>query len=271
MTYPIGKIYPGPTQTISAAESTAYAAATNDPSRDYTGPDAICPPMLHVRLLLPVMEAVASDPALGLDPLRLVHGEHDATFHRALRPGDTIETRAILAEVTQKRSGLLVVSRLEASVAGALAVSARTAYFIRAPRSPGSATARPATAEPPPPDRVVDWRIGDDQSYRYAAVSLDNNPIHTDPAVAEAAGLPSVILHGLCTMAMSGHTVTGAVGATPRQVRRLGVRFAGMVFNGMALQTRIWSPSPETHHFTVMGPDGRPVITNGVVELQPQP
>lgn len=269
MTHPIGKVYPGPTAPVTDADSAAYAAATNDASPDYAGPDAVSPPMLHVRYLLPVMEAVANDPELSLDVLRLVHGEHDATFHRPLRPGDTVETRAVLTEVTEKRSGLLVVSRLEGHVSGALAVSARTSYFIRAPR-PADTGPRPPRApqpDPPAPDRTVDWQIDDDQSYRYAAVSLDHNPIHTDPDVAAAAGLPSVILHGLCTMAMAGCTVTEAVGATPRRLRRLGVRFAGMVFNGMALQTRIWDGEPGTHRFAVFGPDGRPVITNGIAEF----
>ena len=53
--YPIGKVYPGTPQTITLQESHAYAAATDDNATDYTGPDPICPPMIHVRLMLPVM------------------------------------------------------------------------------------------------------------------------------------------------------------------------------------------------------------------------
>ena len=266
--YPIGKVYPGTTQTITLQESRAYADATGDSADDYTGPDAICPPMLHVRLLLPVMEAVANDPELNLDLLRLVHGEHDATFHRPLRPGDQIETRAVLESVTQKRSGLVVISRLFVMCDGQAAVEATTTFFIRAPREPDAppATPRPAPPAPPPPDATVDWQVAEDQSHRYAKVSLDNNPIHTDPDIAAAAGLPDVILHGLCTMAMAGRTVTTAAHATPRRVRRLGVRFAGMVFNGMHLQTRIWHADGK-HHFAVLGPDQRPVITNGTAQF----
>ena len=40
--YPIGKVYPGTTQTITLQESRAYADATGDSADDYTGPDAIC-------------------------------------------------------------------------------------------------------------------------------------------------------------------------------------------------------------------------------------
>ena len=269
MSHPIGKIYPGPTTTISAEAAADYAAATSDPSPDYAGPDAICPPMLHVRLLLPVMEAVAGDPELALDPLRLVHGEHDATFHRPLRVGDRVETRAELASVTEKRSGLVVVSRLLASCAGVLAVEATTTFFIRAPRPPGPRPprTRPPAPTPPPPDRVADWRVDDDQSHRYATASGDLNPIHTDPAAATAAGLPSIILHGLCTMALAGNAVTAAVGAQPRHLRRLGVRFAGLVTNGMPLQARIWDSGPSEHRFVVSGPDGKPVITNGIASF----
>ncbi|MFT4974504.1 MAG: acyl dehydratase [Myxococcota bacterium] len=268
--YPIGKTYPGPAHTITAEESAAYASATSDPSPEYVGPDAVCPPMLHVKLLLPVMEAIAGDPELALDMLRLVHGEHDATFHRPLRPGDRIETSAILSEVTEKRSGLLVVGQLSAHCGGDLVTSARTAYFIRAPATskPKSKSKPPPAAPPPPPDLVVDWAVGADQSHRYAAASGDRNPIHTDASVAAAAGLPSVILHGLCTMAMAGRSVTDAVGASPRELHRLGVRFAGLVFNGATLQTRIWHGPTRDHRFAVFdGP--RPVITSGIAEFRP--
>lgn len=266
--YPIGKVYPGTPQTITLQESHEYAAATGDSADDYIGTDPICPPMIHVRLLLPVMEAVAHDPELRLDLLRLVHGEHDATFHHPLRPGDHVETRAVLESVTQKRSGLVVISRLFAVCEGKTAVEATTTFFIRASKPAGAPKAAPRSAPhtPPPPDATVDWQVAEDQSYRYATVSLDNNPIHTDPAVAAAAGLPNVILHGLCTMAMAGRTVTTAAQKTPRRVQRLGVRFAGMVFNGMKLQTRIWHTA-ESHQFAVFGPDQRPVITNGIAQF----
>jgi len=65
---------------------------------------------------------------------------------------------------------------------------------------------------------------------RYAEASGDPNPIHTDPAFAEKAGLPGVILHGLWTMAQVARANTAAAGGDPRALKRLSVQFRGMGF-----------------------------------------
>ena len=262
--YPIGKRYDGGTVTVQPAHAAAYAAATNDHSVAYEGADAIAPPMLHVRLIKHTMFAVASDPELSLDMLRLVHGEHDATFHRPLRPGDVVAVEGRLEEVTEKSSGLLVVSRHSGTVDGQLAFEAKTAYFIRAKQRSGGKKARKPAEAPPPPEQSVSWTVDADQSYRYAEASLDDNGIHINKDIAAAAGLPDVILHGLCTMAMSGRSVTEALaGGDPRRLKRLAVRFSGMVFNGDTLTTHIWPQG----RFAVVNASGKPVITGGTVEL----
>ena len=80
-----------------------------------------------------------------------------------------------------------------------------------------------------------------DQSHRYAAISNDRNPIHTDPEIARSAGLPDVILHGLCTMAIASKAVVnGLCDGDPSKLRRFKVRFAKPVFNGDVLTTSIW-------------------------------
>jgi len=263
--YPIGKRYDGGTVTVEPAHAAAYAAATNDHSAAYTDADPIAPPMFHVRLIKDTMFQVAGDPELDLDMLRLVHGEHDATFHRPLRLGDEVVVEGRLESVTEKSSGLLVVSRHTGAVDGQIAFEAKTAYFIRAKtRSTGKPKSRRPVEAPPPPEQSVRWSVDGDQSYRYAEASLDRNGIHIDPSVATAAGLPDVILHGLCTMAMAGKSLTDALaGGDPRRLRRLAVRFSGMVFNGDTLTTAIWPGGS----FAVLNATGKPVITGGNAEF----
>ncbi len=263
--YPIGKRYDGGTVVVQPEHAAAYAAATNDPSAAYAGSEAIAPPMFHVRLIKDTMFQVAGDPELDLDMLRLVHGEHDATFHRPLRPGDAVTLEGRLESVTEKSSGLLVVSRHTGTVEGALAFEAKTAYFIRAKTRPtGSKPKRTPPAAPPPPERSVSWSVDADQSHRYAEASLDRNGIHIDKTVATNAGLPDVILHGLCTMAMAGVSLTDALGGgDPTRLKRLSVRFSGMVFNGDTLTTHTWPGGA----FAVTNAAGKPVITGGIVEL----
>ena len=63
---------------------------------------------------------------------------------------------------------------------------------------------------------------------KYAGASGDFNVIHWSDRVARAVGLPSVIAHGMYTMAQAGKFVTEWAG-DPGAVLEFGVRFSGMV------------------------------------------
>ncbi len=65
------------------------------------------------------------------------------------------------------------------------------------------------------------------QLTRYAGASGDFNPIHQDDEFAKAAGMGGVFAHGMLSMGFVGQVVTDWAGAG--QVRKLGVRFAGLV------------------------------------------
>ena len=93
------------------------------------------------------------------------------------------------------------------------------------------------------------------------------NPIHIDPKAAAAAGLPGLILHGLCTQAMSGASILAEKGKRPRDLKRLSVRFSKPVLNGQTLTVWGWDKGSSTVEFLVQGPDEKPVITGGVLEL----
>jgi NAD(P)-dependent dehydrogenase (short-subunit alcohol dehydrogenase family)/acyl dehydratase/putative sterol carrier protein len=269
-TYPIGKTYDGGYAFIRPEYIGDYAAATNDDNAAYKGANAIAPHMLHTRLFKDVMFQVATDPELELDLLRLVHGEHDAIFHRPLKPWDLVQLRGRLESVEQKSSGVLVTSRLFGIVDGETAVEATTSYFVRGTKKAdgGAKKAKAPAPEPPAPDFEVSFTIDEDQSYRYAKASLDDNPIHVDPATAKAAGLPSVILHGLCTQAMSGVTLIDTMaGGDPVKLKRLGVRFARPVFNGSKLTTHGWK-TENGAQFIVKDDQGNTVIANGTVEFE---
>ena len=271
-TWPIGKIYDLGFHFAEPAHALAYAAATGDDSPAYRGPDAICPPMFHVRLFKQLMFSVATDPELGLDMLRLVHGEHEAIFHAPIRPWDLVHIRGKLESVEEKSSGLLVVSRLFAFVDGRAAVECRTAYFIRGKKKPGESASPKvveAPVEPPTPDFTGSLAVAADQSLRYADASLDDNPIHTDAQTARAAGLPDVILQGLCTMAMTGVALVRGVGENDaRRLRRLSVRFARPVLNGTTLTVRGWRQTDGAWAVETRDGEGNVVVSNAIAELR---
>jgi acyl dehydratase len=64
---------------------------------------------------------------------------------------------------------------------------------------------------------------------KYAGASGDFNVIHWSDRVARAVGLPSVIAHGMFTMAQAGKFVTEWAGGDPAAVTDFGVNFSAMV------------------------------------------
>jgi len=70
-----------------------------------------------------------------------------------------------------------------------------------------------------------------EQIAAYAEASGDHNPIHLDDDFARSVGLPGVIAHGMLQMGILATVAADAAGG-PDHLRRLFVRFAGMVEPG---------------------------------------
>ena len=273
----VGRTYDGGCSLVEADHVAFYSEATQDEHIRYYGSGAIAPPMFHVRPMRDLLFAVMEDPALKLDMLRLVHAEYDAHFHAPLRVGDVVHLRGELTHVEQKSKGLLVEAKLMGFVDGQTAVSVTTSFYVRdqlvAPVGTGKRHL-PVTIDPQgAPDHTKTWRVMPNQSHHYAEASLDKNPIHLDPEVARAGGLPDVILHGLCTMAITGRSVLDMVGnSDPLRLKRLGLRWARPVLNGTVLTTRLWSTGTTedgTRHlsFDVVDADGQQVVKRGRAEV----
>ena len=97
-------------------------------------------------------------------------------------------------------------------------------------------------------------------------------PIHVDDAFAKSVGLPGIIAHGLCTMAMTSQAVISTVaGGDPSRLRRLAVRFSKNVFPGSDVVTTLYDAGSqggrrifayEAHSA------GELVIANGRAEIE---
>jgi acyl dehydratase len=68
------------------------------------------------------------------------------------------------------------------------------------------------------------YRVTRAHLVRYAGASGDFNPIHWSDRIATKVGLPSVIAHGMFTMALVGRALTEWAGA-PDAVVDYNVRF----------------------------------------------
>ena len=100
-------------------------------------------------------------------------------------------------------------------------------------------------------------------------LSGDYNPLHADPHVAQLAGFPRPILHGLCTYGMAAHAVLkGVCGYAAERIRAVAVRFSAPVYPGETIQFQLWHRDSASLHLRARV-DARDavVLDNGVVEL----
>lgn len=74
--------------------------------------------------------------------------------------------------------------------------------------------------------------ISREQLIQYAKASGDSNPIHLDENFAKAAGFPSVIAHGMLSMAFMGDCVNYNFSPTEFELKSFSCRFKKVTFPG---------------------------------------
>ncbi|GAA3733507.1 MaoC/PaaZ C-terminal domain-containing protein [Plantactinospora mayteni] len=241
---------------VTPASVAAYVDAVGGPSPVY----AVVPAM---DLVL----AVACAAAPAELRARVVHGQQDIFFHRPLPLGETITVQAAVLGLHGKRSGTVATIGVRTyDVHGTLLNEQYVTEFYRGVptdlRLGTPSPTLPADAPTGPPLRTATSPLPVDLPRRYADASGDHNPIHLDDEFARSAGLPGVIVHGLASLAVAGHTVLPP-GAQPA---RLSCRFTRPVAPGDTLTTRVWMDGPG-YRFESVDRAGATVLGAGLVEL----
>lgn len=271
----LGTTYEARTAVIDADRAKQYAAATNDDNPAYES-GKYAPPVFGV---VPTWEAIGLAVADVVPPesmMMIVHGEQDMHFHQPLVPGRTIRTTAESHSIRVGGSGTRFTIKVT-SVDGDTGQPVLTQYvtmFIR-----GMADGESGGPDKPDhtlPDAAKTNVVGeftvhvdDDQTFRYRDASGDMMPIHVDENFAKAVGLPGIIAHGLCTMAMTSQAVVKTVaGGDPSRLERLAVRFAKNVFPGDDVTTKIYELGDGAYGFEAVTNRGDTVISNGRAEVE---
>ncbi|MGH7915899.1 MAG: MaoC/PaaZ C-terminal domain-containing protein [Candidatus Binataceae bacterium] len=275
----IGKAYPSVTAEVTRAAIENYARACNDDNPRYFDQTAgiIAPPLFAVTVTWIALIGALTDPVLRADLLRLLHRAQDMEFFRPIRPGDVINSNARIVAIETVAGGETIALELDAKDDRGEAVSkAVFAAFIRGRRDNDRAMEgkkAESIEQRGEPWLTVSQKIDRDQTFRYAEASGDRNPIHVDDKVAKMAGLPGVIVHGLCTMAFTSKVMIDTLcDGDPLRLRRLAVRFSRPVFPGDQISTRVWPSSAEEHRvftYETCTPEGLIVIRDGVAEISP--
>lgn len=274
----VGRQYPPITSDVTADAIGAYARAYNEDNPaffDASRPGGIvAPPMFGVVVTWSSVMGAVTDPEVGADLLRLVHGEQDMEFLAPIRPGDKITSRAKIISIETKPSGETMAVELGAEDQKGEAVQRIVfSVFIRGGgRRAALAEARAAEVERGEPLFSVAQKIDSDQTIRYAAASGDHNPIHVDENIAKMAGLPGIIVHGLCTMAFTSKVVIDKLcGGDPGKLKRLAVRFSRPVRPGETITTKIWRDGEHDGRaafaFETFNDNNQAVIKGGIAEV----
>ena len=79
---------------------------------------------------------------------------------------------------------------------------------------------------------LIKPEISESQLADYAKVSEDHNPIHLDAEFAKGAGFPSVIAHGMISMAFLGDYLRVHFPENRYQLQKLKCRFRKVTFPG---------------------------------------
>lgn len=273
----IGRKYSGESVFAKPDMIKKYALATNDDNPNYLDENVcggmVAPPIFPMRLFREAMFKSLTDREVGINLLRLVHGAQDMTFHRLVKPWDLFTPRAELFEIVQKGTSDILKIKIKGYVEGSLVVEGITEFFIR---GMGSGEKKPPVEEKIDEERqiifLMNMEVAKDQTYRYAEASGDNNPLHVDENTAKAAGFPTVILHGLCTLAFCSQAVIKQIcSGNPHLLKRLGGRFRKPVFPLDRLKIQGWFLQREgeksTLGFEVLNQNGVIVLDNGIAEV----
>jgi acyl dehydratase len=261
---------------IEADRARAYAAATNDHNPAYLAGE-LAPPVFIVVPTWDAMMVALHDVVPAEDQVAMLHAEQDMHFHAPLVPGRPLNTFAEAYSLRSGRMGTRFTMRVVSEDEGGQLVAEQFATMLIRGVEPGD------DGGPTPPSHAfpseakaaklasVAGTVDVDQAARYAEASGDMNPIHLDDEAAKAVGLPGVILHGMCTMALCARAIVDELaGGDPTRLRRLAVRFYRPVFPGNDLVTTMFDAGADTDRRVVAfeaSSAGKVVVRDGRAEI----
>ena len=174
----------------------------------------------------------------------VLHGEQDLEIRRPIPRSGEVTSQPRVAHIYDKgRAALMVVEVTSTDQqTGEVLFINRSSLFIRGEGGWGGSPGPKASNQAPSrePDHIIRSPTLPQQALLYR-LSGDKNPLHADPAFAALGGFDRPILHGLCTYGVVCKAAVDTVlGGDAARARRYRARFAGVVFPGETVTTRMW-------------------------------
>ncbi|KJX74520.1 MaoC/PaaZ C-terminal domain-containing protein [Mycobacterium lepromatosis] len=180
---------------IDHANVSAYASVTGLKYGNHV------PLTYPFTLTFPALMSLMTEFDFPFAAMGSVHIENHITQYRPIAVTDVVGVQAHAENLREHRKGLLVDVVTDVSV-GNYTTWHQVTTFLHQQRTSLSDEPKPPPQKQPkflPPNAVLQITPG--QIRRYAAVSGDHNPIHTNPIVAKLFGFPTTIAHGMFSAA----------------------------------------------------------------------
>jgi acyl dehydratase len=269
---------------VSKRSLLAYSAVMGDTSAaffDDARPEGIVAlPQYCVALEWPLASAAETAASLGLaagEAKAVIHLRQDSKFHSLVRPGDPLSIASTLTAVKSTAKGAIVRSRTDTantSSGESVVTTHSDALFMGVAVNGDDVSTTESSSQPredmPSSSERTTLHIARELPHLYTECAQIWNPIHTERAVALAAGLPDIILHGTATWALAGQEIAKhyAHGDASR-LRRLVGDFSAMVIpgNDIVIEHARSAAGANVVLFAVRNHEGDLAIQNGIAEL----
>jgi len=272
---------------IDARWTMAYAAGIGDNLPCYIdtrrASGIVAHPVFPVCFEWPAAGAIRAKSRGALtqaEAARGVHATQHMILHRPVRPPQQLSTTATLIGIERRKPGAYDVTKYEtvddqgAPVCTTYSSSIYRQVEIAGPDRPADVPTPPVLAAlPPRPRAEIQVPIPAGAAHIYTECARIWNPVHTDAAVAAAAGLPAIILHGTATLALAvSRIIEAEAGNDPERVAEVYGRFGAMVLMPSEMIVRIYAREKaaggEAVFFEAISAEGGRAIRGGVIRLR---
>ncbi len=174
--------------------------------------------------------------------LMMLHVDQSMKFYKSIYAGDEISYTAEITDIEDRGSGEVIrIHLVSTDIMDRKVVESNWGLFIRdigsGKRPEKSSSKKSSSLDQEKILFKQDLGVPQDVTYKYSKASNDMNPIHLDDEVAKRAGLPGIVVHGMCTMAMTAQGILRSLLHSEQvNLSSLGGRFAAPVFPGDALE-----------------------------------
>lgn len=213
---------------------------------------------------------------IGDESYRGVHAANDGFLHRTLHQDVEVTVEAEVTAARGTRAGALVTTRFDGiEVGGAPLWTTWMSSLFRGVEAIGEdvctvdAPALPELPTHSAPVASTVIALSPVAGHVYNECARVWNPIHSDYAVARAAGLDRPILHGSATFAAAVSAVADFLRVDVTSVARCGVAFRGMIECPSTVLVEVLStessPEGDVTGFQVRNEAGQLALRDGFV------